>query len=322
MNSKKRLFTGLQPSGEALHIGNYLGALKPFCELYEQYESLLCVVDYHALTTVRDPEILRKNTVNVAKDYLAAGVDPEKAIIFRQSDVPEHTELTWILSTLVTVPFLMQAHAYKDKVAKGIEPTAGLFNYPVLMASDILLYDTDIVPVGQDQRQHIEYTREIATKFNNAYTELFKKPEERIDDSVATIPGTDGRKMSKSYNNTIPLFGTDEEIQKAVMGIVTDSKGVEEAKDPEADAVFAIHKYFADDIETLAKRYRDGGIGYKESKELLAKNIIAAIAPMRERRANISDSDVEAVLAEGAKKAQAIAKTKMDEVRVVIGVRK
>jgi len=215
--SKKRLLTGLQPSGEQLHIGNYFGALKPFVDLYEDYESFLMVVDYHALTTVRDPEVLRRNIPEVVKDYLAAGVDPEKAIIFQQSRVSEHTELAWIFECLVTVPFLMQAHSYKDKVAKDIEPTAGLFNYPMLMAADILLYDTDIVPVGHDQKQHVEYAREAATKFNLAYGETFTMPQEKIIEGVGVVPGTDGQKMSKSYKNTIPLFAPKDVIAKAVM---------------------------------------------------------------------------------------------------------
>jgi tryptophanyl-tRNA synthetase len=210
---KKRLLTGLQSSGQ-LHIGNYFGALKPFVDEYEQYESFLMVADYHSLTSLKDPIEVRQNTVDVVRAYVAAGLDPQKAVLFKQSDVPEHTELAWIFETLVTVPFLQQAHAYKDKVAKGLEANAGLFNYPMLMAADILLYDTDIVPVGSDQRQHVEYAREAAAKFNLTYGETFKEPQEKISDVVGTVPGTDGAKMSKSYRNTIPLFGTQEETLK------------------------------------------------------------------------------------------------------------
>ena len=210
---KKRLLTGIQASG-TLHIGNYFGALKPFVDVYKDYESHLMVADLHALTTVRDPKILRQNIVDVVKDYIAVGVNPEESVMFKQSDVQEHTELAWMFECLVTVPFLSQAHAYKDKVAKGIEANAGLFNYPMLMAADILLYDTDVVPVGEDQRQHIEYAREAASKFNIAYGETFTPPQEMILKGVGIVPGTDGQKMSKSYKNTVPLFGSKIEITK------------------------------------------------------------------------------------------------------------
>lgn len=224
MTEKQRLLTGLQSSGD-LHIGNYFGALKPFVDSYEDYDSYLMVADYHALTSLRDPELLRKNIINVVKDYLSVGVDPSKAVIFRQSDNQDHTELGWVLNCMVTVPFLMQAHSYKDKVAKGLEPNAGLFTYPMLQAADIALYNIDVVPVGEDQRQHLEYAREAVGKFNRAYGEILKEPKEIILDTVGIVPGTDGQKMSKSYGNTIPLFGTTEEIEKAVMSIVTDSTG-------------------------------------------------------------------------------------------------
>lgn len=313
MSSKKeRLLTGLQPSGN-LHIGNYFGALKPFTELYEQYDSFLMVVDYHALTTVREPKALRDNTINVIKDYVAVGVDPTKATIFKQSDVPEHTELAWIFECLVSVPFLMQAHAYKDKVAKGIEATAGLFNYPMLMAADILLYDTDIVPVGEDQRQHIEYAREAASKFNNAYGETFAPPKEKIFDAVGIIPGTDGQKMSKSYKNTIPLFGTSEEIRKAVMSIVTDSTG------DRPEHVYAIHRLFKTESE-LAPLYEEHKGKYKELKEALFADIEARLAPMRERREAITDAEVRRILTDGGERAQEQAQEKMREVRERIGI--
>src|SRR3989344_2433865 len=214
VRGKQKLLTGLQPSG-ALHIGNYFGVLKPFVEMYEKYESYLMVADYHALTTLKNPAELGGNIADVVRDYVAVGVDPKKVVIFQQSQVPEHTELTWIFNTLVTTSFLELAHAYKDKGAQGLEKNVGLFDYPVLMASDILLYDTDIVPVGQDQKQHVEYTREIAAKFNNQYGETFKEPKEQILRDVAIVPGIDGKKMSKSYKNTIPLFGSADEIQKA-----------------------------------------------------------------------------------------------------------
>lgn len=312
IGGKKKLFTGAQPSG-ALHIGNYLGALKPFLDTYEKYDSMLMVADLHTLTSLKNPDELRQNTINVVKDYLAIGVNPQKAVIFRQSDVPAHTELAWIFNCLVTVPFLMQAHAYKDKVAKGLEPNAGLFTYPMLMAADILLYETDVVPVGEDQRQHIEYAREAATKFNNAYTDTFKSPKELILAGAGVVPGTDGQKMSKSYKNTIPLFGSKDEVAKAVMSIVTDSSGAR------PENVYQIHRHFKDEQE-LETLYTEKQGSYKELKEALIADIEAVVAPMRERRAQITDADVAKVLVSGKKKASARAEKKMEEVRKRIGI--
>ncbi len=310
--SKKRLLTGLQSSG-TLHIGNYFGALKPFVDIYRDYESHLMVADLHSLTSVRDPHALRQNIIDVVKDYVAAGVDPKEAIVFKQSDVPEHTELAWIFECLVTVPFLMQGHAYKDKVAKGIEASAGLFNYPMLMAADILLYDTEIVPVGEDQRQHIEYAREAANKFNLAYGETFVPPQEMILRAVGIVPGTDGEKMSKSYKNTIPLFGTKEEITKAVMSIVTDS-----GSDTPPN-VCAIHKLLKSESE-LAPLYEEHKGKYKNLKEALIEDLDAFINPMREKRAAITDSDVKVILTDGAARAHERASKKMFEVREKVGI--
>ena len=309
---KPRLLTGLQPSG-TLHIGNYFGALKPFAALLKHYDATLMVADYHALTTLRDPAALRQNIIDVVKDYLAVGVNPAEATIFKQSDVPEHTELAWIFECLVTVPFLELAHSYKDKVAKGLEANAGLFNYPMLMAADILLYDTDVVPVGADQRQHVEYAREAASKFNNAYAPLFKEPKEKIQEEVSIIPGTDGKKMSKSYGNTIPLFATRDEIEKAVMSIVTDSSG------ERPENVYAIHKNFrrSEDIEAIYEEHRGK---YKVLKEALIEDIDTMIAPMREMREAISDTDVRHVLADGAERARARAAAKMKAVREAVGI--
>lgn len=308
----KRLLTGLQPSG-TLHIGNYFGALKPFYDQYLNYESFLMVVDYHALTSLKEPKTLRQNIIDVVKDYIAAGVDPTKATIFKQSDVPEHTELAWIFECLVTVPFLSQSHAYKDKLAKGLEANAGLFNYPMLMAADILLYDTDVVPVGEDQRQHVEYAREAAMKFNNAYGETFTEPKEAILMGVGIIPGTDGKKMSKSYKNTVPLFGSRDEINKAVMSIVTDSSG------ERPENVYAIHALIQGDLE-LAKLYEEKKGKYKDLKEALVLDLDAFIAPMREKRAEITDSDVKDILKAGGEKARSEAEKKMADVRNKIGV--
>ncbi len=309
---KKRLLTGLQSSG-TLHIGNYFGALKPFVDNYRNYDSLLMVADLHSLTTVRDATLLRQNIIDVVKDYIAVGVDPNEAIIFKQSDVPEHTELAWVFECLVTVPFLMQGHAYKDKVAKGIEATAGLFNYPMLMAADILLYDAEVVPVGEDQRQHIEYAREAANKFNLAYGETFLPPQELILKGVGIVPGTDGEKMSKSYKNIIPLFGTKAEIEKAVMGIVTDSSG------ERPENVYAIHRILKSEDE-LAPLYEEHKGKYKNLKDALAADLDAFITPMREKRASITDADVKAILADGAARARECALAKMQNVREIIGI--
>jgi tryptophanyl-tRNA synthetase len=307
-----RLFTGLQPSG-ALHIGNYFGTLKQTVELLKDADGLVMVADYHALTTLKEPDTLRKNIVDIVRDYIAVGMNPQKTVIFQQSDVPEHTELTWIFNTLVSMSFLELAHAYKDKEARGLETNVGLFDYPVLMACDILLYDTDIVPVGADQKQHVEYAREIAAKFNNTYGATFKEPKEKILEAVATVPGTDGKKMSKSYGNTIPLFGAKDEVAKAVMGIVTDSKG------ERPENVYTIHKLFRDAKE-LDKLYDDNKGNYKSLKEALIEDIEALVGPMREKRGAISDAEVKEILKDGGKRAREQASAKMKDVRAKIGV--
>lgn len=312
MAGKKRLLTGLQSSGQ-LHIGNYFGALKPFADSYYDFESFLMVVDYHALTTARDPKVLRANIIDAVRTYLAVGIDPKEATIFQQSLVQEHTELAWILECMVTVPFLMQAHSYKDKVAKGLEANAGLFNYPMLMAADILLYDTDVVPVGKDQQQHVEYAREAAAKFNNAYGETFKEPREIIREDIAVVPGTDGKKMSKSYGNTIPLFGTKEELAQAVMSIVTDSSG------DRPENVYAIHKLIKSEA-ALAPLYAEHAGKYKALKEALIEDLDAYLTPMREKYNAITEEDVIAVLRDGSDRARAIASKKMEDVRKKIGV--
>ncbi len=309
---KKRFFTGLQPSG-TLHIGNYFGALKPFHDICHEYDSHLMIADLHALTSSRDPQILREQTINLVKDYLAVGIDSESVIMFKQSDVPEHTELAWVFECLVTVPFLMQAHAYKDKVAKGLEPNAGLFNYPMLMAADILLYDAEVVPVGEDQRQHVEYAREAVTKFNNAYGETFVTPQELVMKNVGVVPGTDGQKMSKSYKNTIPLFGTKDEIAKAVMSIVTDSSG------ERPQNVYAIHALVRTPAE-LEALYTEHAGKYKNLKEALIEDIEALIAPMREKRSTITDIDVKRALQSGTERARERARAKMLDVRTKIGI--
>lgn len=312
MAGKQRLLTGLQSSGQ-LHIGNYFGALKPFAESYKDYESFLMVVDYHSLTTVRDPQKMRTDIIDAVRSYIAAGVDPKEAVMFQQSQVQEHTELAWILECMVTVPFLMQAHSYKDKVAKGLEANAGLFNYPMLMAADILLYDTDVVPVGQDQRQHVEYAREAAAKFNNTFGQTFTEPQENIREEVAVVPGTDGKKMSKSYGNTVPLFGSREDIAKAVMSIVTDSAG------DKPEFVYAIHKLIKTE-EELSSIYETNAGKYKALKEALIEDLDAYLSPMREKYNSITDADVIAVLKDGSDRAREIAAAKMKDVRAKIGV--
>ncbi len=316
---KKRILTGLQPSG-TLHIGNYFGALKPLVEFTqdENHEVFLMVADYHALTSLRDGNQLRECIYQIVKDYIAAGVDPEKVTLFRQSDVPYHTELAWVLNCLVSVPFLMQAHSYKDKVARGLDANAGLFTYPMLMAADIVLYDIDLVPVGEDQRQHLEYTREAVTKFNNAYGVTLKEPKEVIIEGIGVVPGTDGQKMSKSYKNTIPLFGTTEEIHKAVMTIVTDSSG------DKPENVYNLHKIVyramgksAAELDIL---YAEHAGKYKILKDTLAADIDTLVAGMRAKREQISDSDVKEILAKGAEKAREVARKKMQTVRQKIGI--
>lgn len=310
---KKRLLTGLQSSG-TLHIGNYFGALKPFVEIYEAYESYLMVADYHALTSLRDPVQMHQNIIDVVKDYLAVGVDPEKCVLFRQSDNQDHMELGWVFNCMVTMPFLMQGHAYKDKVAKGQEPNAGLATYPMLQAADITLYNIDVVPVGEDQRQHLEYSREAVGKFNRAYgKEILKEPTEKIIDAVGIVPGTDGEKMSKSKGNTIPLFGTPAEIEKAVMGIVTDSSG------DKPEHVYAIHRLLKS-AEELDPIYEENKGRYGDLKKILTADLEAFIAPMREKRDSITNEQVLAVLADGVARAKETSNKTITQVRTAIGI--
>ncbi len=319
---QKILLSGVKPTG-TVHIGNYFGAMRQFVDRQDEFRQYIFVANYHALTSVSDGALLKKLTLDLVMDYLAIGVDPKKTTIFLQSDVPEVTELAWIFNTLTTMPYLERAHAYKDAEAKNHEINVGLFDYPILMAADILIYGADVVPVGLDQKQHIEIARDTAQKFNRIFGETFKVPEPMILEEVKTVPGTDGRKMSKSYGNVIGLFSSDEEIKKAVMSIPTDSKGVDEPKDPKECRVFAIHELFpVDDLEALRARYLKGGIGYKESKDLLVTKISAFVAPMRNRREEIA-RDPEAVLKilrEGGEVARAVAQKKMHEVRENVGL--
>ena len=318
---KKVLLSGVKPTGRP-HIGNYFGAMKQLVDAQTvgQYYVHAMIVDYHALNFIQDGNEMRQLTLDLMLDYLAIGLDPEKSLIFKQSDVSAHTELAWIFDTIVTMPYLMRAHAFKDAEAKDKEINVGTFNYPVLMAADILLYDTDVVPVGLDQKQHIEYARDIAQKFNHTFKEeVFKLPEPLIMESVATVPGTDGRKMSKSYNNTIPLFASREEIQKAVMSIVTDSNGPEAGGVPAH--VYAIHKLFKPESE-LKSLYETNKGKYKILKEALIEDIDTFIKPLRERREKLAADvkNVMEILEEGAKKANEKASQKLVQTKKAIGV--
>ncbi len=319
---KKRMLSGVKPTG-APHLGNYFGAIKQFVEMQNSDTEVLAFIpNLHALISVQNGKELYQNTIEVVKDYIACGLDPEKTTLFAQSDIAEHSELNWIFSCLVTVPYMERAHAYKDALQNGKEPTVGLFTYPILMAADILLYSPDFVPVGQDQKQHIEYARDIAQKFNNAYGETFKLPEDYIKKDVAIVPGIDGRKMSKSYKNHIPLFASDEEIRKICMSVVTDSLLPADKKNPDESNIFNIYKVLAtgEDIEIFRKKFEDGGVGYGDLKKELAEKIISFVSPMREKRNKITDEYVFEVLKAGALKAKKIAKDKMQEVREKCGL--
>jgi tryptophanyl-tRNA synthetase len=320
-----RVLSGIQPSG-ALHIGNYFGAIRQYVALQEGNDAFYFVADYHALTSVRDAEKLRKYVFDVLADLLALGLDPGRATLFVQSDVPETTELAWLLTTVTPMSWLEKAVSFKDKVQQGIPADHGLFAYPVLQAADILLYDADVVPVGQDQKQHLEITRDIAERFNNTYGEVFKLPKPYILDQVAVVPGLDGRKMSKSYDNTIEIFDDPKSITKKAKKIVTDSTPVEAPKNPETCNLFQLYKLFAgpNDLQEVERRYREGGIGYGEVKTRLAEAIIAAFAPARERRADLvaHPERIEQVRSAAALKARGEARAVLDRAREACGIGK
>lgn len=314
--SKPVLLSGMKPTGTP-HIGNYFGALKQWVDLQEAgaHDCYLMIADYHALNFIQDAGQMHALTRELARTLLAIGLDPERVTIFKQSDVPAHTELAWVFDTITTMPYLMRAHAFKDAEAKDKEINVGTFNYPMLMAADILLYDANAVPVGQDQKQHIEYARDTAEKFNRVFnTETFTLPEPYIMPEVAIVPGTDGQKMSKSYGNTIPLFASREELTKAVMGIVTDSSGERPGN------VYAIHRLVkgGDELDAL---YEENKGQYKAIKEALIEDLEAFIAPMRERYEALEDSDdIDAMLARGGEAARAKTNAKMAAVKKAIGV--
>ena len=322
-DKKKILLSGVKPSGRP-HIGNYFGAMKQFVALQDDYDSYIFIADLHALTIVQNKEQMNNYIYNIAVDYLAIGLNPEKVVLYKQSDIPQVSEMAWIFNCITTMPFLMRAHAFKDAEAKNKEINVGVFGYPILMAADILLPGADVVPVGNDQKQHVEFARDIAQKFNNIFGKTFKLPEPMIFENVGTIIGTDGQKMSKSYQNTIELFATDEELNKAIMGIVTDSKDVKDKKEPEKCNIFNLHKLFSSDeeLKDLRDRYVNGEIGYKESKEVLLKNVVDFIKPIREEREKIQKNReyVLDVLENGGKKAEKKISEKMEEVRTKIGV--
>ena len=324
MSPKPRILSGIKPTGR-LHIGNYFGMMRPAIDWQDRGDALYFIADYHALTTVHDPAQLRADTLNVAVDFLACGLDPQKATFFRQSDVPQVTELTWLLSVLTPMGLLERCHAYKDALARGFSPSHGLFAYPVLMAADILIYDSDIVPVGRDQKQHVEVTRDLAIKMNETYGEgLLRLPQESILPELATIPGLDGQKMSKSYGNTIELFLEEKALRKKIMGIKTDSTPVEAPKDPATSSIVALYRLFAPaaDVAVMEQEFRAGGIGYGDFKKRLFGAIWDYFAPARARREEIlrDPATVETILREGADRAGSIAAGTLARVRRAVGL--
>jgi tryptophanyl-tRNA synthetase len=325
MMEKQRVLSGIQPSGH-LHIGNYFGAVRQFVHFQEQgHECFYFIANYHALTSLQDTEFLRELTHHLAAGYLALGIDPDRSTFFCQSDVPQVTELCWLLNCVCPVSLMEKAHSYKDKIARGLAPNMGLFDYPVLQAADIIVYDSHLVPVGQDQRQHVEMTRDIAVKFNLAFgQEVLVLPEPYIVSEVAVVPGLDGQKMSKSYNNTIEIFQTPKQTQRRVAQIVTDSTPLEAPKHPEQCNVFALLRLFAsaEETEQIAAKYRAGGYGYGQAKTRLAELINETFAEPRERYEKlIADPDYVAdVLREGGRKAREVAEATMARVRQAAGI--
>ena len=320
---KKRVLSGVKPTGKA-HLGNYLGAMRNHVNMQNEYESYIFIADLHSLTTVKNASELQKLIIDLALDYLALGLNPDKSVFFRQSDVPEHAELTWILNCVTPKSMLELAHAYKDALTKSKEINMGVFDYPVLMAADILIYKPDLVPVGQDQKQHIEITRDIAGKFNRIFGEVFKIPQPYIPEEVAVVIGSDGQKMSKSYGNIIEIFAPEKQLKKQVMGVVTDSTPLDEPKDPLKDNVYKLYSYFAtgEEKESLASKYRAGGFGYGDAKKLLLDKIMSHFAEFREKRTELEKNldYVKEVLKKGAEKAGLVAKVTIHEVREKTGL--
>ena len=319
-----RVLSGIQPTGKP-HIGNFFGAMRQHLHLQEENEGFYFIADYHAMTSSPSPEDLRQNTLGVAMDYLALGLNPEKTVLWKQSDVPQVTELAWILSCITPMGLLQRCTSYKDKIAQGLTPNHGLFAYPVLQAADILIFDSNLVPVGADQKQHIEVTRDIAMKFNNIYGETLVIPDEHILDSVAVVPGVDGRKMSKSYNNTIDIFEPENKVKKKIMKIVTDSTPMEDPKDPTKCNAFAMLKLFASDDELAewTAKYEQGGTGYGTVKKRIVELVHEYFRPYRQKREELENDKayVEKVLVDGAARASALANQTMDRVRKAVGLR-
>ncbi|MHC4498048.1 MAG: tryptophan--tRNA ligase [Planctomycetota bacterium] len=318
-----RVLSGIQPSGR-LHIGNYFGAMRQHLQLQAENDCFYFIADYHALTSNPSPADVSRHTLDVAMDYMALGLDIEKTVFWRQSDVPEVTELTWLLSCVTPMGLLQRCTSFKDKVAQGLSPNHGLFAYPVLQAADILIYKSDLVPVGADQKQHIEVTRDIAVRFNNAYGEILTVPQEHIIEAVAVVPGTDGQKMSKSYGNTIEIFEPEASATKKIMRIVTDSTPVDEPKDPDKCNVFALLRLVAS-AQELAEwdgRYRRGGMGYSEAKKRLAELMADYFRPFRQKRTELENdvNYVREMLADGARRAKAVAAQTLAEVRQAVGL--
>ena len=318
-----RVLSGIQPSGR-LHIGNFFGAMRQHLQLQAEHDGFYFIADYHALTSGPTPAELAQYTLDVTMDYIALGLDTEKTVFWCQSDVPEVLELTWLLSCVTPMGLLQRCTSYKDKVAQGLSPNHGLFAYPVLQAADILIYQSELVPVGADQKQHIEVTRDIAIRFNNAYGEILTIPKEHIIESVAVVPGVDGQKMSKSYGNTIEIFEPEKSVKKKVMRIVTDSTPVEEPKDPDKCNVFALLKLVAleDELADWKNKYRSGGMGYGEAKKRLAELLIEYFKPFRQKRAELeNDIDyVKKVLTDGAERARAVAAKTLADARKAVGL--
>ncbi len=318
-----RSLSGIQPSG-TLHIGNYFGAMKQFIDIQDNYEGFYFIADYHALTSFPHPNDLRKWSIDVVLDYLALGLDPKKSTIFLQSDVPEHVELSWLLSNVTPLALLERGHSYKDKISKGIKPNTGLFTYPILMAADILIYDADVVPVGKDQKQHLEMTRDIATKFNEMYNcNIFKLPEPKILESVSVVPGTDGEKMSKSYGNVINMFLPEKELKKQIMSVVSDSTPLEEPKNPDNN-ITKIYSLFStnEEIEILKNKFSAGNYGYGHAKTELFEKIMDHFASARKKREELSNNMdyVYGILKDGSSRARAIAEKKVSMAREVVGL--
>lgn len=318
----KRLLSGIKPTG-TIHIGNYFGAMRQFVALQDEYEAYIFIADLHALNQVYDAQVLRTGIQHILASYLAIGLDPAKVTLFQQSTVPAHAQLAVMLNSITSMGLLERAHAYKDAQAKGKAVNVGLFDYPVLMAADILLYQPDVVPVGQDQKQHVEIAADIAGRFNHLYGEFFKIPQPLIQQEVATVPGLDGRKMSKSYNNVIGLFDTEEVLRKKVMSITTDSRTPDEAKDPDTDTLFAFHRLFSQtELPDLEARYRKGGIGYKESKDILFKNMNSFLLPFREKYQVLLDKPeyLQSILEDGRKRAEKTASATLAEAMQRVGI--